>query len=509
MRQIYLFRLSCAAIISILLSLSGCSTWSSRDLLTGRQTRVKTISPSCLKLSKLPPTPAVQDSAVVVLKAAFKRVRTGTPMIFSELEPRVQMAMKDKVGAPILHVELESLVKPDTPGVDAPSANNQLQEAKAELAQKEKVKVAARDNSAIKIDTVQQELAKRIPWLIDGSQDYVVHQSKMPGADQAAKAGLDVIKLMIDKKATLLAVNTGERITTFGPADQATIRPSMQQFASFEPFRLVTLLTARQIMEELKASQPKETPKLIALVATFNASVFLATYFDEYFRAGQFVQVSVNQKSLEDDVIQQFESKLKTPLTDGAKDQLRQAVDNVCKNSPDHCTALPALGSEGFTTLFGQSIQFGGISVAFDGASPKAPWRPTISTPSVGVLGPQLMQVLVEAMFDANGQHPPGLKTSTACAKNLFQVDDSNEPQCVEASQADAKWERTNRLGNATQALVTAGVGTLIRGANIGALNNETVANTVETFAGVTMRKAVQQVMWFCNAPTSVSVEAP
>ena len=506
MRQIVLFRLSCAVIVSILLSLSGCSTWSSRDLLTGRQTRVKTIPPRCLNLL---PTPAIEGSDLVVLKAAFKRVRTGTPMIPTGPEPRVKMAMKDKVGAPILHVELESLVKPDRPEVDAPLTNNQLQEAKVELAVKENVQVAARDTSTLKTESVAQELAKRIPWLIDGSQDYVVLQSKMPGADQAAKAGLDVIKLMIDKKATLLAANTGERITTFGPADQATMRPSMQQFASFEPFRLVTLLTARQIMDELKGSQPKETPKLVALVATFNASVFLATYFDEYLRAGQFVQVSVNQKSLEDDVIQQFDSKMKTPLTDDAKNQLRQAVGNVCKNTPSHCTALPTLGSEGFTTLFGQSIQFGGISVAFDGASPKAPWRPTISTPSVGVLGPQLMQVLVEAMFDANGQHPPGLKTSTACTKNLFQFDDSNEPQCVEASQANAKWERTNRLGNATQALVTAGVGTLIRGANVGALNNEAIANTVETFAGVTMRKAVQQVMWFCNAPTSVSVEAP
>ncbi|CRL49669.1 hypothetical protein PSHI_27800 [Pseudomonas sp. URMO17WK12:I11] len=419
------------------------------------------------------------------------------------------MAMKEKVGTPILHAELEPLVEPDTPGVDAPSANKQLQQAKVALALKDNSPVAARDNSNLKAESVAQELAKRIPWLVDGSQDYVVQQSTMPGADQAARAGLDVIKLMIDKKATLLAVNTGERNTTFGPDDQARIRPSMQQFASFEPFRLVTLLTARRIMDELQVPQPKETPKLIALVATFNASVFLATYFDEYFRAGQFVQVSVNQKSLEDDVIQQFESKLKTPLSDGEKNKLRQAVDNVCKSPPDHCTALPALGSEGFTTLFGQSIQFGGISVAFDGASPKAPWRPTISTPSVGVLGPQLMQVLVEAMFDANGQHPPGLKTSTACAKNLFQVEDSDEAQCVEASQADAKWERTNRLGNATQALVTAGVGTLIRGANVGALNNEAVANTVETFAGVTMRKSVQQVMWFCNAPTSVSVEVP
>lgn len=506
MRKTPVLWFSCAVMISTVSALSGCSTWSSRDLFTGRQTRVKTVPPKCLNL---PSTPAAQGRDLDVLKAAFRRVRTGTPMFPTEPQPFVEMATKDKVGAPIWHVEVEQLVKHDTPEVDALAANEPLQKAKVKLTEEETAKNASGDTSPIKAENVAQELVKRIPWLMHGSEDFVVQQSKLPGADQAAKAGLDVIKLMIDKKVTLLSTNTNERITTFGPADQATIRPSMQQFASFEPFRLVTLLTARQIMDELRGSQPKETPKLIALVATFNASVFLATYFDEYFRAGQFVQVSVNQKSLEDDVLQQFENKLKAPLTDESKQQLRQAVGKVCKNAPGNCTALPKLGSEGFTTLFGQSMQFGGISIAFNGTSPTAPLRPSISAPSVGVLGPQLMQVLVEAMFDANGQHPPGLLTSTACAKGLFQVDDDNEPQCVGASQANAMWERTNRLGNATQALVTAGVGALIRGGNIAALNNEAVANTVETFAGVTMRKAVQQVMWVCHAPTAVSVDEP
>ncbi|KAB0494986.1 hypothetical protein [Pseudomonas moorei] len=508
MRRIHLFWLSCAVIICTVPALSGCSNWPSHDLFTGRQTHVRTVPPTCLNLISIS-TPPVQGRDLDVLKAAFKRVRTGTPMLPTKPQLLVEMATNDKVGAPILHVQVEQLVKHDTPGVDAPAANKLLQKAKVGVAAKENKKETAPDSASIKAETVAQELAKRIPWLINGSQDYVVLQSNKPGAEQAATAGLAVIKLMIDKKATLLAANTGERITTFGPDDLATIQPSMQQFASFEPFRLVTLLTARQIMNELKGSQLEETPKLIALVATFNASVFLSAYFDEYLGAGQFVQVSVNQKSLEDDVIQQFESKLKTPLPDEAKKQLRLAVGNVCKNAPDHCTALPKLGSGGFTTLFGQSLQFGGISVAFDSASKTAPWRPSISAPSVGVLGPQLMQVLVEAMFDANGQHPPGLKTSTACAQKLFQVDDADEPQCVEASQADAGWERVNRLGNATQALVTTGVGTLIRGGNIAALNNEAVANTVETFAGVTMRKAVQQVMWACNAPTTVSVDEP
>jgi hypothetical protein len=153
-------------------------------------------------------------------------------------------------------------------------------------------------------------------------------------------------------------------------------------------------------------------------------------------------------------------------------------------------------------------VQFGGISIAFNGANPNVPWRPSISAPSVGVLGPQLMQVLVEALFDANGPHPPGLMISTACARKLFQ-DDDGSGQGVEASQAGQKWESINRVGNATQALVTTGVGALIRGGNIAALNNEAVATTVETFAGVTVRKAVQQVMWVCRAPSAVSVDAP
>ncbi|MDB5981852.1 MAG: hypothetical protein JWQ69_2867 [Pseudomonas sp.] len=504
MRQTHVLWLSCAVIISTVSSLSGCATSPFRDVLTGRQMRVKTVPPLCPNLPH--PLPAVQGSDVAVLRAAFKRVRTGTLMPLTEPgQAFVEMATTDKVGAPILHVEVDKLVKHDTPQVDIPKANDLLQAAQALMAANAN---NPEKTSPIKADTVAQELAKRIPWLTDGSVAYVTQQSKLPGADQAAKAGLDLIKLMIDKKATLLATGSGERTTTFGPSDQATMRPSLQQFAGFEPFRLVTLLTAGQIIDELKGPEQKETPRLIALVATFNASVFLATYFDEYFRAGQFVQVSVNQQSLENDVIQQFDSKLKAPLTDEEKNQLRQAVDTVCAKTPDHCTALPTLGSEGFISLFGQSVQFGGISIAFNGASPNAPWRPSISAPSVGVLGPQLMQVLVEALFDANGPHPPGLMTSTACSKKLFQ-DDDDKAQCVEASKADETWASINRVGNATQALVTTGMGTLIRGGNIAALNNESLATTVETFAGVTMRKAVQQVMWVCSTPTSVSVDAP
>lgn len=490
------------------LPLAGCVVDPPSGVTSGLQARVITATPSCR-----PPfsTPASTGNDVDVLKAAFARVRTGTLLQTAETKQgSIELATLEKVGAPILRVDAATLVEHGAAQMGAlPQTNNKLQTAQAALAAKSSPPARAAQsaaNAGAASETVAQELARRIPWLSDSSVAYVAQ----PGGQQVAEGGLELISFVVEKKATLLTADPNGRTTLFGPGDSQKMLPSLQQFAGFEPFRLVTLLAAQQIIEYLasQGAEHKETPQLIALVAIFNAADFLATYFDEYLRGGQFVQVSLNQQSLENDMIQQFDSKLKVPLTDDAKVQLRQTVNQICAKAQGHCTALSTLGSDGFTSLFGQSVQFAGVSVAFNGTTPNAPWRPSVSAPSVGVFGPQMVQVLIEASFDANGPHPPGLSTSTACTKGLFQAeDDPHEAQCVDTGKIGADWSRINTVGNAIQALITTGVGAVIRGGNVAALNNETIATVVETLAGVATRKAVQQVMWVCAVPASARVD--
>jgi hypothetical protein len=489
------------------LPLSGCFGVPFGDSPVIFRAHVTTVPPLCTVPAKTPPA---TGSDVEVLRAAFTRVRTATPLAIAEpKQVTFELATDRTIGVPLVHVQAEKLVTPDTLSGTLENTARRLQAARALVATRTTAAAQSTPESAAE-SPVEQELARRIPWLADDSTAVVAKQAAEPGASQAADAGLQLISLIVEKKAALTTVASHNPPTTFDTDDQKRIHASLQQFAGFEPFHLITLVVAQQIINYLgQESDPhRETPTLIALVAIFNASDFLATYFDEYLRGGQFLQISANQQSLENDTVAQFSGRLKIPLTGDAQAQLRKAMDQICANAAGSCTPSTSFGSDSYTSIFGQTVQFAGVTVAFNGSTPKAPWRPTITAPSASAFAPQMVQVLVEALFDANGPHPPALSTSTACAKQLFQdVDEPGIAQCVDLSATDSQWQSMNAIGNATQALVTTGVGTVIRGGGSVALNNETIASTVETLAGVATRKAVQQVMWVCKAPASTSVD--
>src|SRR6185312_6233881 len=110
---------------------------------------------------------------------------------------------------------------------------------------------------------------------------------------------------------------------------------------------------------------------------------------------------------------------------------------------------------------------------------------PQATYPKASEFGPQMIRVLIEAIFDANGPHPTSVHQSTACVSGLFEGS-----ECLDANaQPDALMTRIDMLASSGEALSSAGVGAIIRGANVSALNNEAVANMLETFAGVSSRK--------------------
>ncbi|WP_233864058.1 hypothetical protein [Paraburkholderia adhaesiva] len=426
----------------------------------------------------------------MVLNEAFNRVRSATPV---DIDTRASAAAaasgvvltNQKIGAPVQHVNATSLVAHD---------NARIQNLQSTLAALQAA-FKANDNS------VEYELARRIPWLADE----VLPSGRLSGSQQseAANATLNLISFVTDKKATLLSKNSGGATTTFGAGDQKQLLPTLQQLAGLAPFRLVTLLVAQQIIDQFPEprTDATETPQLIALVAIFNAADFLATYFDAYFRSNQFIQVTVDERALENEVLNLFNTRLSSPLPDSAQTDLRNAIAAACNKIAGNCASPPALGTTSFIALFGQSVQFGGVTIAVSDTAAGKPVR--ASAPAVGVFGPQMTQVLIEALFDANGPHPPALTTSTACVTGLYSM----KSECVAPTKTDSLWSKTNLVGNATEGLMTAGVGTVIRGGNVAALNNEAIASIVETLAGVSTRKAVQQIMAFCGGnPSSASV---
>ncbi|WP_167760174.1 hypothetical protein [Paraburkholderia pallida] len=487
------FRLTSSALLPLLLS--ACAAGLPGTHPAASTAFVNTVAPSC----PLRTSPLEHGSAADVLTATFERVRTATPVA---LDPTVKAEgaafgielTEHKIGSPILHLSATRLVNHDSACIST------LGQTLAQL-------------KSAKPGSVESILAARIPWLatevLPALPEPIAQascgQHDDSAASKATSATLNLISFVNEKKATLLSNQAGGATTPFSTTDKQELLPSLQQLAGLEPFRLATLLAARQILETLPQGNAAamESPQLIALVAIFNASDFLATYFDAYFRDNQFIQLKVNEQSLETDVVNTVKSRLNTPLPDDAAKQLSATVAAVCKKLPGGCASSPAPGTASFVTLFGQSVQFSGVTIAWGDTSSAQPWRPAFTAPPVGTFGPQMVQVLIEALFDANGPHPQALSTSTACASGLYAAS-----ECTPAPQLDGTLARIDMVGNTTQALVTTGVGAAIRGGGWAALNNETVAALIETFAGVTTRKAVQQVMAFCGGAPSASVQA-
>jgi hypothetical protein len=107
---------------------------------------------------------------------------------------------------------------------------------------------------------------------------------------------------------------------------------------------------------------------------------------------------------------------------------------------------------------------------------------------------PQLVRVMFEAIFDSEGTIIPATASSTACTTGLYKG-----VQCLlENDQSDIARavNDVDTYAAQTEATVTSLASQLIRGAWFVALNNEALAKSLETMAGVISRKVVAKKMW-------------
>jgi hypothetical protein len=385
--------------------------------------------------------------------------------------------------------------------------------------------------------TVQEELSRRIPWL-SGYPRALANSN----SSETAKASLKLVSLVGGKHAALVApasdaaasqpaamepevapaaaasgavtdnapatIHTGTR---FSMSDHTDLEQAWQKLSGLEPFHVLTLLAAHRIIADLDHPTPSPLTdqaafaKLVAEVRLFNIADFLATYFDAYFRNGEFFSITVTQTAFVNGAIDELKTAAGGTLPDEAA--LRAALTKACSSNAKACLSLGSVSSTGFVSLFGDTTQFGAVQVNFNGQPNRPVWKPSVSRPEVSQFGPDMVRVLVEAIADANGPHPAGAPTATACqtvnnAKLFIDDDTPGKPsQCfAQASAETADWQRTSIVGNAAESVITAGVGAAIRSIGPAALNNETIASVLETLAGVTARKAVQTTMARCES---------
>jgi hypothetical protein len=450
-----------------------------------------------------------------VLKEAYARARAGA------------FARPDLVSAAIDKDELNAA------SVRMDRLTDTLRRLRSDARARQAAGASARPPSSAAA-AVRAVLVGRVPWLAN-YPDTMVPDNGAGGP--ALAAAVDVIEFAGKKQAALQArqvrppptstapgtpatvatassapaatapsmgpdLDTTDKDTAYSRDDHTTLQHAWQHFAGLQPFHLLTLFTADRIIEKFSSSSPPQDPEqVVGLVRLFNVANFLATYFDAYFGEGQFIQVSLERKPFIDDVITDL--KRAGGGTIANENELRNALDRACTGKGTTCFSAGNISTTGFVSLFGDTTQFGEVKIDFGGKAGSPLYRPSISRPGVDEFGPQLVRVLVEALADANGPHPAGAPTSTACSGSprLFSDEDTpGQKQCLAAASAeDEGWKRINAVGNATESVVTTGVGAVIRGANMGALNNETIAAIVETFAGVTARKTVQKAMSVCT----------
>lgn len=290
-------------------------------------------------------------------------------------------------------------------------------------------------------------------------------------AATAVTAGLGALGLAIDKAAPLNTLVSAtvqsapspadHSVATFDRSDHKKLFSDFQSLEVLRTFHLMTLISAARLHTMLVAPAPLPDPDALdAEVRIFNLSRFLSTYFDAYFRGGHFLQVTSAGKT------------------------------------------VMVAGSTAFVTRAGMTVQFAGIDYAIKTDSSSISLHHTY--PSALQFGPQLVRVFVEAVFDANGLSPKAVSNSTACAEKLFDATD-----CITSATSNGKptqdeqvTQDIDSMASASESLTTAAAGAIIRGLNAVALNNETVAQVLETFAGVTARKITEKLAYL------VSIEA-
>lgn len=405
-----------------------------------------------------------------------------------------------------------ALSAPPTPAAEFDEAWQLVEKAKASKA----AKGGALD-AAMQPDPTENILLALLPWAADtgAKPDDQQHETisniaararTLIGEVGGKPATLNQLLPPEAKPADTATARGGAGVTvkSFSPKDRSVFE-KLTDLASFRAFHLLALMSAAHV-HELANDPHTDAAQLDAEVRIFNIARYLSAYFDAYFRGGQFVQTSFDQQAFAASLSTRLAQRLKTSGLTAAQIQpvLLKELGKVC-TSPD-CASLQK-GQTSFVTRAGLSVQFSGVTFAVGGGV-------SHTYPQVSQFGPQMIRVLVEAVYDANGQHPLGMPNSTACQpdQNLFDV----KTECLAPNTApDETLTQIDMLASASEALSQTATGALIRGLSYAALNNEAVAQMLETLAGVNARKITEKVLYIASnrgtcplAPVALSINS-
>jgi hypothetical protein len=241
-------------------------------------------------------------------------------------------------------------------------------------------------------------------------------------------------------------------------------------------------------------------------LADSSAARFIVAYACAYLRGGRFLQVELNSDAIATELyekVQAIAHEVPEPQLKEIEAAIKAALASTCAATSEQgapCLLTQAFGSESLITRSGMSVQFAGLTVA---VGQEGRLAPAFGYPPSTELGPQIVRVIVEALWDSMEPHVPAVANSTACVYGLYTGDDclqSSKP--VSGGQHSGRMDITDIDAKAARAETTATAisGVLLRGGWFFSINNEAVAKSVETFVGVTARKVTEKLEFESSA---------
>lgn len=244
----------------------------------------------------------------------------------------------------------------------------------------------------------------------------------------------------------------------------------------------------------------------------YRTALFIREYLRAYFRNGKFVKFKLDPMTLDEDLKKELQARF--PGLDGAA--LKNLADNLfAKFSPDKFF-FGEIGSGGFVSRGGATYQFPPLEATFD---PFARRPITVSKIDFPTVGSDIVRVILEATFDAHDLLPAvssatGTMVSDEKERPLPPEDrlPVNDPQKVADPRSgnlkEDEFGKVNQVASRMEAVSSAAVGQLVRGAGWVSLNNEALAKLLETFVGVTFRKVTEKAAW-CRYSCNLDANKP
>lgn len=226
---------------------------------------------------------------------------------------------------------------------------------------------------------------------------------------------------------------------------------------------------------------------------------YIAAYFRAYFRNGKFYSVTLNGEDLKKKVV----ARLKDSIPGVAEvtgesggdpyEKLAAKLFSELKFDDKTQRFVGKVAVEGFVTRGGQEVKFPAVEAELSLASGKV----QANKLDYVAIGSDLIRVLLHAIYDAHDRIP-GVSNATGYTlpTPLGKQDPDPAKAAVDAEELGEIEARAAKI----ETSVSAGVGRVVRGLGIVALNNEALATAIETAVGVAARKHTEKIMWCWTA---------